>query len=186
MRWRAVVAGNVAKCVVVAVGLGASVLVACSDDEGGATPTVESSPAPVPTDGPIAAGVDDGCFVLGAGDIGGVVGGVAVDAGGAGSDPYALQGARQAPGPDLSTVPMAGPPVSVVVARPGDPDANSPAKQPPGPDGLPSTPSTTLSTTLSTTPGATDGVPPVVADTAPGGTVPAGAGTVSDGCLEVP
>lgn len=158
---------------VLGIVVAASLLGACSDDGSEATPTDPSSPASSVADEPVAAGIDDGCFAIGGG--GGDVGGVAVESGGAGSDPYALEGARQAPGPGMSTVPMAGPPVSIVVARPGDPDANSPAKQPPGTDGLPSTPTT-------------DGLPPLPVDTGPStpDTLPAEAGNVVDGCLEVP
>lgn len=167
------------RALVVGLGLAlaGSLVGACSDDGGeGGVASTSTSGLPLPGEPPAAAGIDDGCYALGAGDIGGVVGGVAVESGGAGADPYALEGARQPPGPGMATVPMAGPAVSTVVARPGDPDANSPAKQPPGTDGLPSTPTTT------------DALPPLPVDSGPTvpDTLPADAGTVVGGCLEVP
>lgn len=80
----------------------------------------------------------DGCVPFGGG-------GAAAVGGQPGADPYALPGARQRPGPDMTTLPVAGEVRAVEVVRPGDPDANSPAKTP---TTIPGTPTTVTTTTL--------------------------------------
>lgn len=76
--------------------------------------------------------------------------GEVVSGGQPGADPYLLVGARQRPGPDMTTLPAGDEVRSVQVARPGDPDADSPAKTPTTAPGSPTT--TPLPTTTTVAP----------------------------------
>ena len=48
------------------------------------------------------------------------------------NDPYGATGARQIPGPNIVIAPIPSAPVSIVVARPADPDEHVAARQPDG------------------------------------------------------
>jgi hypothetical protein len=120
----------VVRRIVVTVVAGAALL-GCSGGGGGAVPAPADESVPASKAGSVSSTTlplidiiefeEDVCVPSGGG-------GPVVTGGVPGADPYALSGARQRPGPAMTTRPLDGAVRSVAVARPGDPDANSPAK----------------------------------------------------------
>lgn len=147
-------------------------LSACSgggDGEAAVTsPTTTTDPGPSILD--LSGGEGDPCVPVGGG-------GADVAGGVPGADPYSLGGARQRPGPDMTTRAAGTEQRSIEVERPGDPDADSPAKN---------TTTTTLPGTAAPAPTTT-----TVTTTTPSTTTLVGAeattvATTASGCLEIP